>query len=134
ADAFAMWNQGELESYLIEITADIFRKRDDDTGNYLVNMILDSAGQKGTGRWTVQNALEIGATAPTIFAAVNARVISSYKAERVAAENVLAGPQAEFNGDVAGLVDDVRAALYASKICSYAQGMAMLARASKAHG
>ncbi|GAB4448731.1 MAG: NADP-dependent phosphogluconate dehydrogenase [Anaerolineae bacterium] len=134
ADAFAMWNQGELESYLIEITADIFRKRDEETGNYLVNMILDSAGQKGTGRWTVQNALEIGATVPTIFAAVNARVISSYKTERVAAENVLAGPQAEFNGDVAGLMDDVRAALYASKICSYAQGMAMLARASKAHG
>lgn len=135
ADTFAAWNEGELRSFLIEITADIFRKRDEETGDALVNRILDAAGQKGTGRWTAQDALELGAAIPTITAAVIARIISSYKAERVAAEKILPGPQVEaFDGDVNGLVDDVRAALYASKIGSYAQGMAMLAKASAAHG
>ncbi len=133
ADTFANWNQGELSSYLIEITADIFHKIDDEAGRPLVEMILDTAGQKGTGRWTVQNAVEIGAPIPTINAAVAQRIISAYKKERMAAESVLAGPQAAFEGDVAGLLDDVRAALYASKICSYAQGMAMLGIASKVH-
>jgi 6-phosphogluconate dehydrogenase len=133
ADTFAVWNDGELSSFLIEITANIFRKVDDETGRPLVEVILDSAGQKGTGRWTVQNAVEIGAAIPTINAAVAQRIISSYKKERMAAENVLAGPQAEFEGNVAALLDDVRAALYASKICSYAQGMAMLKLASDMH-
>ena len=134
ADIFAAWDEGELSSFLIEITATIFRKIDDETGRPLVELVLDTAEQKGTGRWTAQDALELGAPIPTITAAVIARILSSYKQERMAAENVLAGPQARFEGDVAGLVDDVRAALYASKICSYAQGMAMLAKASTANG
>jgi 6-phosphogluconate dehydrogenase len=134
ADVFTEWNKGELLSYLIEITAAIFGKIDDETGKPLVELILDSAGQKGTGRWTVQNALEIGAALPTISAAVTARIVSSYKAQRVEAEKILPGPPPVFERDVAGLIDDVRAALYASKICSYAQGMAMLKTASDAYG
>ncbi len=133
ADTFANWNAGELSSYLIEITADIFRKVDEKTGKPLVDVILDKAKQKGTGRWTSQDALEIGAPIPTITAATIARLTSSLKVERMAAENVLPGPQAEFEGDINGLVDDLRAALYASKIVSYAQGMAMLKKASDAH-
>jgi 6-phosphogluconate dehydrogenase len=132
---FTEWNTtDELNSYLIEITADIFKKTDPQTGKPLVELIMDAAGQKGTGRWTVSDALELGVAIPTITAAVNARILSSYKAERVAASAVLSGPTATFSGDKAEFVNKVRDALYCSKMCSYAQGMALLAAASKTHG
>ncbi len=128
---FAEWNQGELKSYLIEITADIFAKIDDETGQPLVEVILDEAQQKGTGKWTSQNALDLGAPTPTINAAVESRIISAYKAERVAASQVLSGPETRFDGDRDTLVRDLRDALYAAKICSYAQGFALLHAASQ---
>jgi len=128
---FAEWNQGELESYLIEITADIFAKSDDETGQPLVEVILDEAKQKGTGKWTSQSALDLGAPTPTINAAVESRIISSYKAERVAASKALSGPEIKFGGDRDALVRDLRDALYAAKICSYAQGFALLGAASQ---
>ncbi|MBM4466792.1 MAG: NADP-dependent phosphogluconate dehydrogenase [Chloroflexi bacterium] len=128
---FAEWNQAELRSYLIEITADIFAKMDDETGQPLVEVILDEAQQKGTGKWTSQNALDLGAPTPTINAAVESRIISAYKAERVMASQVLSGPQIQFDGDRAALVRDLRDALYAAKICSYAQGFALLRAASQ---
>jgi len=133
-EVFTEWNTtDELNSYLIEITADIFKYIDPDTDQALVEMILDAAGQKGTGRWTVQSALELGVCIPTITAAVNARIMSSYKKERVAASQVLTGPTAKFTGDVSTFVTQIRDALYCSKICSYAQGMALLSSASKAY-
>jgi 6-phosphogluconate dehydrogenase len=132
---FSDWNTtDELNSYLIEITADIFTKMDSDTGKPLVELIVDAAGQKGTGRWTVTEALELGVAIPTITAAVNARILSSIKSERVAASALLSGPTAKFEGDRATFINQVRDALYCSKICSYAQGMALIAAASKAHG
>jgi 6-phosphogluconate dehydrogenase len=127
---FSEWNQGELSSYLIGITADIFAKLDSDTGQPLVDVILDEAQQKGTGKWTSQNALDLGAPIPTINAAVESRIVSAYKMERVAAAKVLHGPTARYSGDRQRLIQAVRAALYASKICSYAQGMALLKAAS----
>ncbi len=131
---FTDWNlTDELNSYLIEITADIFTKIDSDTGKPLVEMIVDAAGQKGTGRWTVTEALELGVAIPTITAAVNARILSSIKPERMAAAPMLPGPTAKFEGDRASFINQVRDALYCSKICSYAQGMALLAAASKTH-
>ena len=132
---FAEWNEtAELNSYLIEITADIFKKVDPDTGMHLVDVILDAAGQKGTGRWTVADALEVGVAIPTIIAAVNARIMSSYKAERMEAAQVLTGPTAKFEGDRAAYVNKIRDALYCSKMCSYAQGMALLKKASETYG
>ncbi len=132
---FAEWNQtDELNSFLIEITADIFKYVDPDTRQPLVELILDAAGQKGTGRWTVMSALELGVAIPTITAAVNARIMSSIKAERVAASKELAGPTGSFSGDVQAFVNSVRDALYCSKICSYAQGMALLGKASEQFG
>ena len=130
ADIFAEWNDGELRSYLVEITARIF-ERTDDGGKPLVDTILDEAQQKGTGKWMSQNAFDIGAPIPTINAAVEARILSSLKSERVAASKVLRGPSPEGRGDRARLVEAARHALYASKITSYAQGMAMLRIASK---
>jgi 6-phosphogluconate dehydrogenase len=127
---FSRWNAGELSSFLIEITANIFGKMDEETGQPLVELILDKAGQKGTGKWTSQNALDIGAAIPTITAAVDARIISSIKEERMAAAKVLSGPAGRYNGDRQQLIDSVQAALYVSKICSYAQGMALLKKAS----
>ncbi|MDH7484926.1 MAG: NADP-dependent phosphogluconate dehydrogenase [Anaerolineae bacterium] len=132
--AFAEWNQGELQSYLIEITADIFAKIDEETGQPLVDLILDEAQQKGTGKWTSQNALDLGAPIPTINAAVESRIISAYKSERVAASIVLSGPKVEYKGDREMLIRDVRDALYAAKICSYAQGFALLRAASQEYG
>jgi 6-phosphogluconate dehydrogenase len=130
-EVFAEWNTtDELNSYLIEITADIFKYIDPETNQHLVNLIMDTAGQKGTGRWTVMSALELGVGIPTIYAAVNARIMSSYKDERVAASKELMGPSAKFEGDVAAYIDKVRDALYCSKMCSYAQGMALIAKAS----
>jgi 6-phosphogluconate dehydrogenase len=133
-EVFTQWNKtDELNSFLIEITADIFKYIDPETNKPLVEMILDAAGQKGTGRWTVQSALELGVSIPTIIAAVNARIISSIKAERVTASAVLPGPEGKFTGDVQKFIDQVRDALYCSKICSYAQGMALLGAASTAY-
>jgi len=131
AETFAEWNKGELDSYLIEITSQIFRKIDPETGNPLVDMILDKAGQKGTGIWTLQSAIKQSVVISTINAAVEARVISSRKEERVAASKILPQPKArKFKGDRTRLVNAVRDALYASKIVSYAQGMELLGAAS----
>src|SRR5438045_8922095 len=128
---FAEWNEGELNSYLIEITSQIFRKIDPDTGKPLVDMILDKAGQKGTGIWTLQSAIRQSVVISTINAAVEARVISSRKEERVAASKILPQPKArKFKGDRTRLINAVRNALYASKIVSYAQGMELLRAAS----
>ncbi|MBN1401570.1 MAG: decarboxylating NADP(+)-dependent phosphogluconate dehydrogenase, partial [Anaerolineae bacterium] len=129
-EIFGAWNEGELKSYLIEITRDIFAKTDPETGQPMVDVILDEAQQKGTGKWTSQDALDIGAPIPTINAAVTSRIISAYKSERVAASQVLSGPAIAFEGDRDQLVRDVRDALYAAKIASYAQGMALLKAAS----
>jgi 6-phosphogluconate dehydrogenase len=131
ADIFSQWNKGELDSYLIEITSDIFRKIDPDTGKPLVDMILDKAGQKGTGIWTLQSAIQQSVVISTINAAVEARVISSRKDERVAASKILPQPKPKsFQGDRNQLIEAVRNALYASKIVSYAQGMELLGAAS----
>src|SRR6476620_54474 len=131
SDIFAQWNRGALESYLIEITAEIFRKRDPDTSKALVDVILDKAGQKGTGLWTLQSALSQSVVISTINAAVEARVISSRKDERVASSKILQQPKVpKFTGDRTELVTAVRDALYASKIVSYAQGMELLGAAS----
>jgi 6-phosphogluconate dehydrogenase len=131
-ETFTEWNRtDELNSYLIEITADIFKYVDPETGHHLVDLILDSAGQKGTGRWTVLSSLELGVSIPTIYAAVNARVMSAYKDERVAAAKELPGPGETYLGDAAIFVNKVRDALYCSKMCSYAQGMALIAKASQ---
>lgn len=125
---FSEWNQGVLDSYLIEITADILGYTDVD-GNPLVEKILDSAGQKGTGRWTAINALDLGVPLTLIGEAVLARSLSALKVERTAASQVLTGPQSGFEGDTADMVEDIRQALYASKIISYTQGY-MLMRAA----
>jgi 6-phosphogluconate dehydrogenase len=128
---FQEWNQtDELNSFLIEITADIFGYIDPETQTHLIDLILDSAGQKGTGRWTVVSSLELGVPIPTIYAAVNARVMSAYKDERVAASQQLPGPTHRYTGDVQAFIPKVRDALYCSKMCSYAQGMALIAKAS----
>jgi len=127
---FAGWNTGELKSYLIEITADIFTRMDPDTGKPLVDVILDEAQQKGTGKWTSQNALDVGAPTQTINAAVESRIISALKPQRVAASTVIRGPKKRYRGQRQKLIDAARAALYASKICSYAQGMGLLKIAS----
>jgi 6-phosphogluconate dehydrogenase len=132
---YTEWNAGELDSYLIEITSKIFGKRDDETGNDLVDVILDRAAQKGTGKWTSQNALDLGVPLPLITESVFARVLSSLKTERVAAGKVLTGPRpASFSGDRAGFVESVRRALYLSKVISYAQGFAQLRAASAEYG
>jgi len=133
-EVFAQWNTtDELNSFLIEITANIFPYVDPDTKIPLVDLIVDAAGQKGTGRWTVQTALELGVAIPTITAAVNARILSSIRDERIAASKIITGPNAKYGGDIAAFVNMVRDALYCSKICSYAQGMALLSTASKTY-
>jgi 6-phosphogluconate dehydrogenase len=133
-EVFASWNAGVLSSFLIEITADIFTQKDPESGAPLVELILDQAGQKGTGRWTAQEALELGYPVPALTAAVEARNLSAMKDERVAAAAELSGPenqQPELDSDrFVGFIGD---ALYASKICAYAQGMGMLAAASRAY-
>src|SRR3984957_16482413 len=127
ASIFAEWNKGQLDSYLIDITPRIFTKTDPDTGKPLVDVILDKAGQKGTGIWTLQSAIGQAVVISTINAAVEARVISSRKDERVAASKILPQPKPKkFTGDRKKLIDAVRNALYASKIVSYAQGMELL--------
>jgi 6-phosphogluconate dehydrogenase len=128
---FSDWNKGDLDSFLIEITSNIFTKKDSETGKLLVDVILDKAGQKGTGKWTVGHAVERGIPLSVIGSAVEARILSSMKDERVAASKELRGPDAKpFSGDRTALIAAVRDALYASKIVSYAQGMVQLGAAS----
>ena len=134
ASIFATWNEGELRSYLIEITALVLERVDAETGTPLVDLILDEAQQKGTGKWMSQNAFDVGTPIPTVNAAVEARLLSALKAERVAASPLLRGPSGSLEGDRAWLIDAARQALYASKITSYAQGMALLSQASKEYG
>jgi 6-phosphogluconate dehydrogenase len=129
-DLFAAWNTGEMASYLLEITAAIFTRIDPETGKPLVDMILDEAAQKGTGKWTSQNALDVGAAIPTIDAAVESRILSALKEQRVAAAQLLHGPSPRFLATREHLVPAIRDALYASRITVYAQGLALLANAS----
>ncbi|MBW7455540.1 NADP-dependent phosphogluconate dehydrogenase [Paenibacillus sepulcri] len=133
-DIFTEWNNGELDSYLIEITADIFAKTDPDTGKPMVDVILDSAGQKGTGKWTSQSALDLGVPLSIITESVFARFISAMKEERTAASKRLNGPAASsYDGDPGEFIEAVRKALYTSKIASYAQGFAQMRAASDAY-
>ncbi len=135
ADIYTQWNDGELDSYLIEITSKIFRKRDDHSDADLIDVVLDRAAQKGTGKWTSQSALDLGAPLPLITESVFARVLSSLKDERVAASKILAGPDAPtFSGDRDAFIEAVRKALYLSKIVSYAQGFAQMRAASDEYG
>lgn len=130
-EVFSHWNTtDELNSFLIEITANIFPKKDAETGKHLIDLIVDAAGQKGTGSWTVINSLQMGVPIPTIYAAVYARSISSHKEERVLASKELTGITEKFDGDVDSFISKIRDALYCSKMCSYAQGMALIAKAS----
>ncbi len=131
---FQEWNAGDLDSYLIEITADILSKTDPDTGQPMVDVVLDTAGQKGTGKWTSVSGLDLGAPIPTVAEAVFARMLSAVKEERVAAAKVLAGPDLVFEGDRTAFIEDVRMALYCSKICSYAQGFQLLRYAAEEYG
>lgn len=134
-EVFARWNKGVLDSFLIEITAEIFKKKDDATSEgYLVDKILDKAGQKGTGKWTSQVALDLGVAIPTISAAVDARCMSALKQERIAASKVMQGFVSDKLGlDAKSFEQDVHDALYSAKIMSYAQGMRLIAEASKEH-
>ncbi len=134
ADVFTAWNEGELQSYLIEITSLIFRTLDAETARPLVDLILDTAQQKGTGKWTSQNSFDLGIPIPTINAAVEARQLSALKAERVAAAQTLARPAPAFSGDKARTVEAARAALYAAKLGAYAQGFSLLREASDEYG
>jgi 6-phosphogluconate dehydrogenase len=131
-EVFSEWNKGELDSYLIEITRDIFRKKDEVTSKPMLDVILDAAGQKGTGKWASKSALDLGLSTPTITEAVFARCISAIKEERVAASKILSGPsKIELTDDKKEFIEAVRQALYASKICSYAQGFALMRAAAK---
>ena len=135
ADVFAEWNAGELESFLIEITAEILRKEDPEGTGWLVDQILDATAMKGTGKWTVQDAADVGAPIPTIATSVDARMISYAKADRVRLSKLLPGPApGAAKVDKKQLVADVRAALYAAKTCSYAQGLHLLRLAGEARG
>jgi len=127
ATVFDEWNRGDLESFLIEVSAKIFLVRDPETGDALVDKVMDKAGQKGTGKWTAQVALDLGIAVPTIAAAIDARVLSSIKPERVKASGILgAGPAPAVPSNRSAFVDDVRDALFVSRICSYAQGFALI--------
>jgi 6-phosphogluconate dehydrogenase len=129
-EVFKDWNKGELNSYLIDITANIFNHIDNETGNYLVDMIMDTAGQKGTGAWTGQISLELGVPVPTITAAVYERLISGMKEERIKAAKALKGP-ANIDKKSKDYIEAIRRALYASKICAYAQGFGLMHAASE---
>jgi 6-phosphogluconate dehydrogenase len=129
-EVFKKWNEGELNSYLIEITRDILAYVDEETGQPMVDVILDTAGQKGTGKWTSQSALDMGTPAPTVAEAVFARFMSAIKEERQAASKILEGPTPTYDGDAEALIEDIRQALYASKICSYAQGFQLMKMAA----
>ena len=131
---FDQWNSGELESYLVEITAKVLRYIDPETDRPLVDLILDSAGQKGTGRWASQEALDLGAPLSIITEAVFARFLSAQKEERLFASQILEGPPFQYVEDRSHLIEDLKAALYAAKICSYAQGFMLLRVASEEYG
>jgi len=134
-EVFSKWNEGDLDSYLIEITTDIFSKKDPDTGKPIVEVILDKAGQKGTGKWTSQSALDLGVPAPTIAEAVFARCMSAAKDERVKASRQLKGPKGgKMRAGREEFIEDIRQALYASKVCSYAQGFTLMRDAAKEYG
>ncbi|TLN10461.1 NADP-dependent phosphogluconate dehydrogenase, partial [bacterium] len=133
AEIFTDWNKNELRSYLIEITANILAQTDADSGQSLVDLILDEAAQKGTGKWTSQNSFDLGIAIPTINAAVESRMISALKSERIEASRVL-GKANRFKGDTHQLVAAAEQALYASKITSYAQGLRLLKAASQEYG
>jgi 6-phosphogluconate dehydrogenase len=126
ASTFDEWNRGDLESFLIEVSSKIFLVRDPETGGALVDKVMDKAGQKGTGKWTAQVALDLGIAVPTIAAAIDARVLSSIKPQRVKASRILAGPTPAVPSNRSAFVNDVRDALFASRICSYAQGFALI--------
>ena len=131
---FAEWNRGDLDSYLIEITRDILAKKDED-GRYVLDYILDTAGQKGTGKWTAVAALDAGVPLTLIGESVFARCLSAQKEERVAASGILAGPKpAKYTGDRAAFLEDLRRALFAAKVVSYAQGYALMRAAAKEYG
>eukprot|EP01127_Copromyxa_protea_P002765 TRINITY_DN12726_c0_g1_i1.p1 TRINITY_DN12726_c0_g1~~TRINITY_DN12726_c0_g1_i1.p1 ORF type:complete len:485 (+),score=152.95 TRINITY_DN12726_c0_g1_i1:194-1648(+) len=135
ADTLDEWNKGDLDSYLIEISRDILRKKDEETGGYVVDVILDKAGQKGTGKWTVINGLELGSSVTLIAEAVFARVISSQKADRLEASKILPGPTAEpFTGDRQAFLNDLKDSVYAAKIVSYTQGYTLLRQAAADYG
>ncbi len=133
-DVFDQWNRGELDSYLIEITRDIFSVKDTKTGKYLVDVIVDKAGAKGTGKWMSQLALDLGVPSTLVTEAVYARCLSALKEARVRASKVLQGPSAKYDGDRQAFIEQIRHALYASKICSYAQGFVQLQAAAGEHG
>ena len=130
-EIFAEWNRGETSSFLLEITSKIFEKIDEETGKPLVDVVLDTAMQKGTGTWISQNALELGVAVPTITAAVNERLCSVLKEERLNAAKVLHGTPAKYSGKAQKLINAIRDALYVAKICAYAQGMTLLKTASE---
>ena len=132
-DIFQQWHEGELNSYLIEITRDIFSIRDDLTGGYLVDLIMDTAGAKGTGKWMSQLALDLGVPSTLVTEAVYARCLSAMKDARVQASKILKGPTGKFRGDRVKFIEQVRQALYASKICSYAQGYVQMQAAAREH-
>jgi 6-phosphogluconate dehydrogenase len=132
-EIFKEWNLGELNSYLIEITSDILAYKDED-GTPLVDKILDTAGQKGTGMWTAKQSFDEGVPLTLIGEAVYSRFLSAMKEERVAASKVLTGPAPTFSGDREAFIEDIRQALYASKIVSYAQGYALMRAAAKSYG
>ena len=132
-DVFAEWNKGELDSYLIEITRDIFSVKDPDTGKDMVDLIMDTAGAKGTGKWMSQLALDLGVPSTLVTQAVYARSLSAMKDARVRASKVLDGPSGTYAGDRQAFIEKVRKALYASKICSYAQGYVQMQAAAKEH-
>ncbi len=131
SEIFSQWNKGILNSYLIEITADILKQLDPITGRPFVDVVLDSAGQKGTGKWTSLSALDLGVPAPTIAEAVFTRCLSAIKEERVCASKKLLGPQKKFTGDRTAFIQAVHDALYCSKICSYAQGFHLMREAQR---
>ncbi len=126
AEVFKQWNGGVLDSFLIEITADILAQKDPATGKAFVDVVLDTAGQKGTGKWTSTSALDLGVPAPTVAEAVFARFLSAVKDERVTAAKVLPGPKASFTGDKKAMIEAIHDALYCSKICAYAQGFQLM--------
>jgi 6-phosphogluconate dehydrogenase len=132
SEVFKQWSEGDLDSYLIDITADILQQRDpQNPERFLVDSVLDTAGQKGTGRWTAINALDMGVAANAIAEAVFARIVSSQKEQRVEAAKVLEGPAATFDGDRDQLIQAIHDALYCSKICAYAQGFALMSEAQQ---
>jgi len=133
---FDRWNEGELDSFLVEITGDILKQNDPRTGKPFVDVVMDAAGQKGTGKWTSVNALDMGVPAPTVAEAVFARCLSAVKEERVAASEILEGPPAppKSPGDAEEVITAIRDALYCSKICSYAQGFQLMREAQNEYG